>query len=666
MALASMAWLTHYAPTVRRAACVAGLVCWLVACSGASTSAIDVTETTATLVGVGSCSQDSYTNPCTAWFQYWGDGQAMLTSTAPTRAIGSFEQAPITQGIADLTPGALYHYQFCGYGDTNLPEPGVCASQYGGNIITAPGYMPPALPIAPGSAYSAYNLSATANFVTANPAASLPLNATVDLGRVLTTNDVSNYNSGATASAAVSRDAGYSVALSGNTSLWLFGDTSYGCKPSATTQDCFFTAGATAALGGYVPGQAPTALGELPAAITTGTGAPPAAGSVPAGLFAAPTGLRFTAQVGGASKLVDCTPGSFVGSIAGTTLTVNTMGSGALAFGQAVFGPGVQANTLVKSQLSGVTGQTGTYVVSPAQAVPNTYMASGYGVGSYTASWPGGGALIPGTTKLLLTHADVCISGGDSFVSERLRMVEYDPKTGLLSNDAAPFVAAPLSAGLNPVEMLSSPVFGQDGYLYLYSYTNVCMNNPGCTGKAAYPNAIYAARVSGNPLTAKWMQKANYEWWCGSQTLCPLVPSGTPGWTGVEADARSVAAFPNVTLPNGLRVAEPPFGTISAGSYTANTSHRYVITAPYPSAVAGKQVEFMVLEAVNPWGPFTFTHAGAVPDACSAGRNCYAVIGHPELSTSTQFVFSWFSSDDRLDSFANPLVGHVRVGALNW
>ena len=663
MALAGL-WVTRHTPSLRRIACVAGLVCWVVACSGASTSAIDVTETTATLVGMASCSQDSYGNPCRAWFQYWGDGQATLNSTPVLGALGSFVQAPIMQGITDLAPGTLYHYQFCGYGDTNLPEPGVCVSQYGGNFITTPGYKPPALPVTPGSAYSAYNLSATANFVTANPAASLPLDATVDLGRVLTTIDNPTYDSGASTSQAVSRDAGYSVAMSGNTSLWLFGDTMYGCKPSAVAQDCLFTSGATAAMGSYVPGAAPTALGELPPALTSGAGKAPVPGSAPAGLFAAPTGLQFTAQVGGASKLVDCTPGSFRGSIAGNTLTVTTMGSGALAVGQAVFGPGVQANTLVTSQLSGVAGQTGTYAVSPAQTVPDLYMASGFGAGSYTATWPGGGASIPGTTKLLLAHADVCITA-NGFASERLRLVQYDPQTGLLSNDAAPFVAAPLSAGLNPLELLSSPVFGQDGYLYMYSYTNVCMANPGCIGRPPYPNAIYAARVSGNPLLAKWMSKANYEWWCGNQTPCPPGPSGTPGWTGVEAYARSVATFPTVTLSNGLHVAQPPFGNISAGNYTANTSHKYVITAPYPSA-AGKQVEFMVLEAANPWGPFTFTHAGAVPDACNTGRSCYAVIGHPELSTSTQFVFSWFSADDRLDSFANPLVGHVRVGALKW
>lgn len=40
--------------------------------------------------------------------------------------------------------------------------------------------------------------------------------------------------------------------------------------------------------------------------------------------------------------------------------------------------------------------------------------------------------------------------------------------------------------------------------------------------------------------------------------------------------------------------------------------------------------------------------------------SCYALIGHPELSTSNQLVFSWFSPDDR-DGYA-----HVRIGAVGW
>jgi hypothetical protein len=42
------------------------------------------------------------------------------------------------------------------------------------------------------------------------------------------------------------------------------------------------------------------------------------------------------------------------------------------------------------------------------------------------------------------------------------------------------------------------------------------------------------------------------------------------------------------------------------------------------------------------------------------GNNCYAIKGHPELSTSSQLVYSWYSPDDR-GGF-----GHIRLGVLDW
>lgn len=62
---------------------------------------------------------------------------------------------------------------------------------------------------------------------------------------------------------------------------------------------------------------------------------------------------------------------SFQGSIAGTTLTVSTLASGALAAGQTLIdanGDVIVATTIV-SQISGPTGGIGTYVVSASQTV---------------------------------------------------------------------------------------------------------------------------------------------------------------------------------------------------------------------------------------------------------------------------------------------------------
>ncbi len=647
----------------RRLLGAASLCALAVACSGLASSALLVTDTTATLAGQGSCSNDSAANPCTAWFQYWQDNAATLVQTPIQQGRLAFTGSAIQQAISGLQPGGIYHYQLCGYGDSNLAQPGLCTGQDGGNLITRPGAVPAFA--GPAGTVATSDLSAVSTFVTANPAAILPLGATVDLGRVATAVDVSDYTAASSASRAVSRDAGISVATATpGVSLWLFGDTGYACKPSQAGPDCNFAAGATAAIGAATPGHAPRNLTELaPAAVA------PAAAIAdpghPASFFPVPTGLQYTLPVAGVATAVDCAPASIAGAVSGATLTVTTLGSGVVQIGETLTGSGVLPATTITGQTAGPRGGLGTYTVSPAQSVPPEPLLASFGTGSYTATWPHGGALMPGSTKLLLAHADVCVSGQTSFVSQRMHLVEYDPASNTLSNDTTPFVANPLIGGLPPRELMSSPVFGADGYLYLYSFTNVCMGNPGCKQTPIYPNAVYAARVSADPLSMKWKSAANYEWWCGTASPCPAGPSGTPGWTAVEADARSVVQFPVVTR-NGLRTTQGPFGGISVGRYTVGTAQKYVVTAQTPPPVAGQPTEFMVFEATTPYGPFTFARAGAVPDACRALTMCYAVFGHPELSNSQQLVFSWFSTDDRLDGFAHPLVGHVRLGAIDW
>ena len=630
-----------------------------VACTGIATSALQVGDTTATLAGTGSCSGNDAANPCTTWFQYWQDNATTLVQTPLQQGEFAFTNSPITQAIGGLLPGGLYHYQFCGYGDTSLPRPGVCIGQTEGNFITSPGEVPPFLATQPSGSTYTYDLSATSNFATANPSAALPLAATVDLGRVSAGSDVSTYTPGAATSNAVSRDAGYSVPYgTAGQSLWMFGDTTFDCLPSQAGPDCRFAAGATVALGPYVPGQAPQTLQEVSPV--------PAAANTPASFFPSPTGLQFMATINGASTPANCAPASVTGSISGATLTLATPTSGAVQVGQQVFGQGLVPGTVVQQQLTGAAGQGGTYQISPGQTVANEWLFITFAGGNYTANWPRGGAQIPGSTKLLLAHEDVCIAGAGVFLSERIHLVEYDPVANQLSNDTVPFAASPLINGLNPRELLASPVFGSDGYLYLYSFTNECMSNPGCAHAPTYPNAVYAARVSADPLAMKWKSGANFEWWCGTASLCPVGPSGTPGWTGVEADAQSVVAFPSVLKKDGLRVQQGPFAQISVGNYASVSAQKYVVIAQTPPPVVGQQTEFMVFEGATPYGPFTFAKAGAVPDSCNAPTNCYAVIGHPELSTNQQLVFSWFSTDDRLDSFPYSLNGHVRLGAIDW
>lgn len=68
---------------------------------------------------------------------------------------------------------------------------------------------------------------------------------------------------------------------------------------------------------------------------------------------------------------------AFTASIAGTTMTVSALRLGTIGTGATLFGTGVAASTTIVSQLTGTPGGTGTYLVSPGQAVPSQQMSSG-------------------------------------------------------------------------------------------------------------------------------------------------------------------------------------------------------------------------------------------------------------------------------------------------
>lgn len=67
----------------------------------------------------------------------------------------------------------------------------------------------------------------------------------------------------------------------------------------------------------------------------------------------------------------------FVGSIAGTVLTVTQLLLGTILNGSTLFGTGVTTNTVILTQASGSPGGIGTYNVDTSQTVSSTRMASG-------------------------------------------------------------------------------------------------------------------------------------------------------------------------------------------------------------------------------------------------------------------------------------------------
>ncbi|WP_305785428.1 hypothetical protein [Symbioplanes lichenis] len=456
----------------------------LAGCGGWSVAPTDVTATTATLRAQAACAAETTDNPCTFWWQYWADGAGGVTSTVHrewNQSTGG-NYADVDQAVTGLSADTVYRSQFCGFGDSNVPQPGTCVGQRS-NPVSNPGQQP-----------DAGDLSATQNFRTAGNGKV----ATVDAGRPLSTAD--------TADRRISRDAGLSAAYSATESVWLFGDT---------VQDTFIP-GTTAAAGPYTPGQAPDALRELPT--------PPQA---PA------------------------------------------------------------------------PGRT-----SPAPFLP-TPVNLGCG-GGYPASWPSGVVAVPGTQTVLITYAETCVTG--PLPAVRLSLALYDPATNRITRTATPFVAASAQTGLPTARRLGSPVYGTDGYLYLYAYDAA---------------GVLAARVP----AASWATASAYRWWNGS------------GWSADSATATGVTALPYV-------------GSV----HVANYGSRYgmIVQTAFGSG------DFRILTAATPAGPWVPGPAGQVPEGCPPPTGCYAIAGHPELSPAGTLWFSWLSGAD-LNEF-----GHLRLGSIAW
>ncbi len=254
--------------------------------------------------------------------------------------------------------------------------------------------------------------------------------------------------------------------------------------------------------------------------------------------------------------------------------------------------------------------------------------------GSYEADWVSGGARLPGAATLLLIYGEVCVETSPlAFTAERIALAHYDPATNRFLRIDRPFVASPLNSSVPPQRGLSSPIFSGDGFLYLFGAE--CIGSDGFVCKTR--GAVYLARVGANP--GAWSNAANYRWWTGT------------GWSASSASAVNVVPGVN-PISGGVHVAD----------YSATSGRKYALIVHSAFGSGG----FDVFEAASLTGPWTRTGSGRPPDSCQSPPGtpfpfgCYAIAGHPELSTSARLVFSWLSPDDR------NFDAHIRVGAIDW
>jgi hypothetical protein len=252
---------------------------------------------------------------------------------------------------------------------------------------------------------------------------------------------------------------------------------------------------------------------------------------------------------------------------------------------------------------------------------------------AYPASWLTGVTSDPADDgEVLISFNNYCVPiGGGSPLAEGFGLAEYDPAANVRTGEVTVFSSAAVGT-LAPQELLGSPIFSGP---YLYLFASHCARIDDATCTAGSGSSVYLARVRAKP--AAWDRPSSYQWLAG-----PSI------WTGAYSSAVSVIA----------RAA--PLA-VNVNSFAA-TGHGFVLIEQ-----TNDVGRFVVYEAASPAGRWRQVSSGTVP--CTARRDslCRAIIGHPDLSTSSELLVSYFNPG--AGPYYDPsegAEGHVMVAALHW
>jgi len=230
---------------------------------------------------------------------------------------------------------------------------------------------------------------------------------------------------------------------------------------------------------------------------------------------------------------------------------------------------------------------------------------------AFSARWPTGAALMPGDpSEVLVTYSEVCVAypagGSPHDVTEGWGYLLYNWRTQHVDDGPVDVVEPkPDGAEIAPSIRFGSPVF-DNGRLTLFS--SACPPRYlGCvTGR------VWSVTMA--PTTAALSNPASYS--------ARLVSTDAPGsWQPLTI---SVARY-----PGGLRLVAW-------------------------NSIAGNYKIFSASSLESSWH---LDEAGVLPGCRSEIEFCFALVGHPELSTTTDVFVSYFEPE------SGP-TGHVVMSAL--
>jgi hypothetical protein len=271
--------------------------------------------------------------------------------------------------------------------------------------------------------------------------------------------------------------------------------------------------------------------------------------------------------------------------------------------------------------------------VGPSTSVPSQFLASPTNLympdssqractpqngANYQARWPNGVALMPNGVDVLITFIDVCVTP-TLFRAQAWGFLEYNPSTRTMTQ-APTQVFLPNPNGAETPEVgLGSPVIQGDGNLVLF--TSAC---PGrfvtCPGAGSTVSAITITDVSN---TANLLDAENY-----ASPVNLAVPTGAQNWR-----------------PLILNVVQ-------------DIVHGGFLMVEQSSIVGNYQI----FHSSSPTGQWTQVADAVMPGCRGLTKGfCYAMIPHPEISSSASTLYvSFFDPQAGPD----PNEGHLVMAAL--
>jgi hypothetical protein len=235
----------------------------------------------------------------------------------------------------------------------------------------------------------------------------------------------------------------------------------------------------------------------------------------------------------------------------------------------------------------------------------------GNGDAAFSARWPNGAALMPtNRSDVLVTYSVVCVfgpTGNPQDVTEGWGYALYNWRTAQFDRGPVDVVKPQTTgAAITGLRVWGSPIF-HDGELTVFAST--------CPKR--FLGCIHG-QVSSVTMPATTAALDNV-------TSYPVRLLSTDHSTVWQPESISVGRY-----STGLRLIE---GTTIAGTYE-------------------------ILSASTVAGPWHLEGSGKLPGCPPRLGYCFALEGHPELSTSTDIVVSY------LDPDVGPGMGHVVMSAL--